>query len=112
MRLARAAGARFGQLAGVAAPEIREDRLVVEQAQYGGAYARETESARAAAAAVREAGGPPLEGTYSGKALAAALARARLAPEKRALFWLTFDGRWLGEEAGARDRDIADQVAR
>jgi D-cysteine desulfhydrase len=112
MRLARRTAALLARVTGTGAPRLDPGRLEIEQGEYGGAYARETESARAAAAAVREAGGPPLEGTYSGKALAAALARARLAPEKRALFWLTFDGRWLGEEAGARDRDIADQVAR
>jgi D-cysteine desulfhydrase len=96
MRLARAAAARFGELAGVAAPEIREDRLIVEQAQYGGAYARETDASRAALELVRAARGPSLEGTYSAKALAAALAHARTSPEERVLFWLTFDGRWLG----------------
>ena len=95
MRLARAAAARFGELAGVAAPEIDYERLVVEQAQYGGAYARETDASRAALALVRAAGGPSLEGTYSAKALAAALARARTTPDERILFWLTFDGRWL-----------------
>ena len=95
MRLARAAAARFSELAGVAAPEIDYERLVVEQAQYGGAYARETDASRAALALVRAAGGPSLEGTYSAKALAAALARARTTPDERILFWLTFDGRWL-----------------
>ena len=95
MRLARAAAARFSELAGVAAPEIDYERLVVEQAQYGGAYARETDASRAALALVRVAGGPSLEGTYSAKALAAALARARTTPDERILFWLTFDGRWL-----------------
>ena len=95
MRLARAAAARFGELAGVTAPEIREDRLIVEQAQYGGAYARETDASRTAVALVRAAGGPSLEGTYSAKALAAALTHARTSPNERVLFWLTFDGRWL-----------------
>jgi len=96
MRLARATAARFGELAGVAAPEILEERLVVEQAQYGGAYARETDASRTAVALLRAAGGPSIEGTYSAKALAAALTYARTAPNERVLFWLTFDGRWLG----------------
>jgi len=95
MRLARAAAARFGSLAGVATPRIGEDRLVIEQAQYGGAYARETDASRAALALVRAAGGPSLEGTYSAKALAAALTHAQTSPAERVLFWLTFDGRWL-----------------
>ena len=84
-----------GRLAGVAAPEIREDRLVVEQAQYGGAYARETDASRTALTLLRAAGGPSLEGTYSAKALAAALTHARRSPSERVLFWLTSDGRWL-----------------
>ena len=41
-------------------------------------------------------GGPSLESTYSAKALAAALTHARTSPDERVLFWLTFDGRWLG----------------
>ena len=97
MRLARAAAARFSDLAGVPAPEIRDDRLVVEQAQYGGAYARETDASRAALALVRASGGPSLEGPYSAKALAAALTHARSSSHERVLFWLTFDGRWLDE---------------
>jgi D-cysteine desulfhydrase len=95
IRLARAAAKRFSALAGVAAPEIREERLVIEHAQYGGAYARETDASQAALALVRAAGGPSLDGTYSAKALAAALAHARTSPDERVLFWLTFDGRWL-----------------
>ena len=44
MRLARAAAARFGALAGFAPPVLREDRLVIEKTQYGGGYARETDA--------------------------------------------------------------------
>lgn len=95
MRLARAAAARFGALAGVAPPILNEDRLVLESAHYGGAYARETDATREVTALVRAAGGPSLEGTYSAKALAATLAHARASPDERVLFWLTFDGRWL-----------------
>jgi 1-aminocyclopropane-1-carboxylate deaminase/D-cysteine desulfhydrase-like pyridoxal-dependent ACC family enzyme len=96
MRLARAAASRFGRLAGVAAPLLHEDRLVLEQAQYGGAYARETRASREALSLMRAMGGPSLESTYSAKALAAALTHARTSPDERVLFWLTFDGRWLG----------------
>jgi D-cysteine desulfhydrase len=112
MWLARRTAALLGRLSRTDAPRLEPGRLEIEPGEYGGAYARETESARAAAAAVRAAGGPPLEGTYSGKALAAALARARRMPDQRVLFWLTFDGRWLGEEAGARDPGEAEHVAR
>jgi D-cysteine desulfhydrase len=111
-RLARRTAALLARLSGTELPRLDPGRLVIEQSQYGGAYARETESAREAAAEVRAAGGPPLEATYSGKALAAALARARRAPGERVLFWLTFDGRWVGEESAAPDAGVVDHVAR
>jgi D-cysteine desulfhydrase len=111
-RLAKRAAALLARLTGTQPARLDPARLTIEQREYGGAYARETDSARSAAAEVRAIGGPPLEGTYSGKALAAALARARGAPSERVLFWLTFDGRWLGEESGARDQEAADRVAR
>jgi 1-aminocyclopropane-1-carboxylate deaminase/D-cysteine desulfhydrase-like pyridoxal-dependent ACC family enzyme len=99
LRLARSAASLFGRLAGVDAPRIDDDRLVIDEQQYGGAYARETDASREAEALAREMGGPALEGTYSAKALAAALAYAQRTPDERVLFWLTFDGRWLGEGA-------------
>jgi hypothetical protein len=60
-------------------------------------------TARELASFVRERGGPVLDGTYSAKALAAALAHARRAPDERVLFWLTFDGRWLDAPGGAAE---------
>jgi D-cysteine desulfhydrase len=96
MRLARGAAKRFAELAGVEPPVLDESRLVIEDAQYGGAYARETDATREVSTLVRDVGGPSVEGTYSAKALAAALAHARSSPDERVLFWLTFDGRWLG----------------
>lgn len=111
-RLARRTAALLARLSGTEPLRLDPGRLSIEQSEYGGAYARETESARDAAAAVRAIGGPPLEGTYSGKALAAALARARGARGERILFWLTFDGRWLGEQSAARDVGAGDRVAR
>ncbi|MEO6525339.1 MAG: pyridoxal-phosphate dependent enzyme [Gemmatimonadaceae bacterium] len=95
LRLARQSAALFGRLADVAPPAIDDARFVVEEEQYGGAYARETRSSLGARQLVSEMGGPALEGTYSAKTLAAALAHARSAPAERVLFWLTFDGRWL-----------------
>lgn len=99
LRLARHAASLFSRLADVAPPSIDGSRFVVEEAQYGGAYARETDASRATAWLVRETGGPALEGTYSAKALAAAIEHARRAPDERVLFWLTFDGRWLAPDA-------------
>jgi hypothetical protein len=37
-----------------------------------------------------------LEPTYSAKAFAVAVHRAQRLPRERVIFWLTFDGRWLG----------------
>jgi D-cysteine desulfhydrase len=81
--------------AGVALPAVDYRRLLVQRDAYGGAYGRPTAEADEAAGALRAAGGPRLDGTYSAKAFGVALARARSSPEERVLFWLTFDGRWL-----------------
>jgi len=102
LALARRAAALFAQRAQVAAPTIDERRFAIEETQYGGAYARETHAGRTSAALVLAREGPALEGTYSAKALAAALALARTAPQERVLYWLTFDGRWLDTSALGR----------
>lgn len=57
---------------------------------YGGAYGRPTAAGTAAANWLRSAGGPPVDATYSAKALAAVLADW---PAEGLVFWLTFDGR-------------------
>jgi 1-aminocyclopropane-1-carboxylate deaminase/D-cysteine desulfhydrase-like pyridoxal-dependent ACC family enzyme len=102
LRLARRTARLFGKLAGVAPPQIDETRFAIDGEHYGGAYARELDAARELADFVKRGGGPVLDGTYSAKALAAALAHARRAPAERVLFWLTFDGRWLSarDDAG------------
>ena len=95
MRLARQSRMLLAHLAGESLPELDASRLVIEQEAYGGAYGRESEDARTAAALLRISGGPRLDGTYSAKAFGHALARARRTPDDGVLFWLTFDGRWL-----------------
>ena len=108
LALARRTAALFGERAGVNPPLIDATRLAIEDAQYGGAYARETRASRSSAALVLASEGLALEGTYSAKALAAALAHARTAPDERVLFWLTFDGRWLDTDAvGRRDSGVS-----
>jgi hypothetical protein len=102
LRLARRAAALFAERAGVPAPGIDDARFTIEQQQYGGAYARETRASRTSQELVLARDGPVLEGTYSAKALAAALAHARAAPAERVLYWLTFDGRWLDTGAIGR----------
>lgn len=103
--LARRTRALLSRLAGVAVPRLDPGRLEIEQRAYGGAYGRESAAARSAARALLDAGGPPLEATYSAKAFGVALERARRAPDGRILFWLTFDGRWL-----ARGNDVPPET--
>ena len=95
MRLANRTRALLASLAGEPIPALEPSLFEIEHSAFGGAYGRETDAARRAATLLHDAGGPLLEGTYSAKAFAAALARARRSPDERVLFWLTFDGRWL-----------------
>ena len=95
LRLARRARSLLESLASVSLPPLDDSLLIIEHGAFGGAYGRETPQARHAADLLREAGGPPLDGTYSAKAFAVALERAQRSPDERVLFWLTFDGRWL-----------------
>jgi 1-aminocyclopropane-1-carboxylate deaminase len=95
MRLARQGRALLARLSGEEIPALDPGRLEIATDAYGGAYGRETDSARNAAHALRATGGPALDGTYSAKAFGHALGRARGAPGDSVLFWLTFDGRWL-----------------
>lgn len=95
LRLAQRTCDLLASLTGEPMPALDRTRLEIEHSGFGGAYGRETDAARQAARQLLDAGGPPLEGTYSGKAFAVALARAGRAPDERVLFWLTFDGRWL-----------------
>jgi D-cysteine desulfhydrase len=114
LRLANGTRDLLSHLAGVSLPRIDTRQLEVEHGAYGGAYGRETAGARAAMDAWREAGGPRLEPTYSAKALAVAIDRARRSPDERVLFWLTFDGRWLetGDHAPAALRPSPSPSAR
>jgi D-cysteine desulfhydrase len=110
LALARRTAALFGERAGIAAPVIDESRFALEETQYGGAYAREMRASRTSQELVLAREGPALEGTYSAKALAAALAHARAAPAERVLYWLTFDGRWLDTGAIGRRSDAHRQA--
>lgn len=77
---------------GTKLPRVRAEMITVNHDTYGGAYGRETETARAAAAQLRTVSSVALDGTYSAKAFALALELARGGPT---LFWLTFDSRTL-----------------
>jgi 1-aminocyclopropane-1-carboxylate deaminase/D-cysteine desulfhydrase-like pyridoxal-dependent ACC family enzyme len=95
LRLARRTHALLARLAGTSLPPVDARALMIDEQAYGGAYGRETMKARRAADALRDAGGPRLDPTYSAKTFAVALDLARQSPDERVLFWLTFDGRWL-----------------
>jgi D-cysteine desulfhydrase len=105
LRLARRTRRLVMQLTGERIPEVDGSRLEMDPAGYGGAYARVTPEGTSAAALLRDAGGPRLDGTYSAKAFARALERVRGKPDESLLFWLTFDGRWLGE-SDAEPNDV------
>ena len=110
--LARRAAALFGERAEVPPPTIDPGRFTIEETQYGGAYARETRASRTSAELVLARDGPALEGTYSAKALAAALTHARAASHERVLYWLTFDGRWLDDATARRSSGSYREVTR
>jgi D-cysteine desulfhydrase len=94
LRLAARAARLIEQLAqGAKVPHVSPDRVHVAEGYFGGAYARETDEGRAAAARFHDGHRPTtLEPTYTAKAFAAALAACDGEPT---LFWLTFDSRWM-----------------
>lgn len=67
-------------------------RLEIIHSAYGGGYGRVLRGADASALLLTNAIGTRLDGTYSAKAFAAALALA-MGVAGTTLFWLTFDGR-------------------
>ena len=97
LRLARRTHALVQRHVPFRLPAIDPLLLEIDHGAFGGAYGRETLTARAAAELLRLSGGPRLDPTYSAKAFAVALARAKSAPDGSLLFWLTFDGRWLDQ---------------
>jgi D-cysteine desulfhydrase len=92
MRLARQTARLIERTTGDRIARARPERLEIAHDMYGGAYGREVDAARAAAARLRDATGIALDATYSAKAFAVALDRAAREPT---LFWLTFDPRLL-----------------
>lgn len=108
LRLARATRALVASVAGERVPGIDASRLVIHHGAFGGAYGRETPEATAAARLLRDAGGPSLDPTYSAKAFAVALARAHPLPDNQVLFWLTFDARWLADDASPAETATAN----
>ena len=87
--------ARFIELGtGMKLPRPDPSRIVVDRAQYGGAYGRATTAGSDAARWLLDAAGIATDATYSAKAFASAMAHA--AGERSTgptLFWLTYDAR-------------------
>jgi D-cysteine desulfhydrase len=92
LRLARRAAALIEQTTRAKLPSVSPDAVQVAHEAYGGAYGRETPTARTASTLLTDATGVRLDATYSAKAFEVAL---RLASRERVLFWLTFDARLL-----------------
>jgi 1-aminocyclopropane-1-carboxylate deaminase/D-cysteine desulfhydrase-like pyridoxal-dependent ACC family enzyme len=91
-RLAHRTAKLIARVAGVPIPRVPPNGLSVLHDAYGGAYGRETDAARRAAAELRTVTSIDLDMTYSAKAFACAL---EIAARERTLFWLTFDSRTL-----------------
>lgn len=92
-RLTRRTARLLERLTGERMPRPVPVRVV--HAWYGGAYGRPLAAGTTAARLFADRLKVALEGTYSGKAAAAALALA--AEPGPTLFWLTFDGRMLAD---------------
>jgi D-cysteine desulfhydrase len=92
LRLANRTAQLIERLTGASLPRIPSTALTVIHESYGGAYGRETDSGRHAAAQLRTVSSIELDGTYSAKAFACALDAAT---RDVTLFWLTFDSRTL-----------------
>jgi D-cysteine desulfhydrase len=92
LRLAARTARLIERITGASVPRVRRSDVTIVHEAYGGAYGRETERARIAAARLREDSGISLDPTYSAKAFGVALELASRGPT---LFWLTFDSRIL-----------------
>lgn len=90
--LARRSARLIASLGGPSRSALPDDAITIVHDFYGGAYGRQTDAGRRASERFREATGFALDATYSAKAFAVALDRARREPT---LFWLTFDPRML-----------------
>jgi len=73
-------------------PLLHARDIRIDASQFGGAYGRETEAATEALSRFEHAARIRLDRTYSAKAAASAIARAREAGGPT-LFWMTFDSR-------------------
>ncbi len=96
MERARAMRQGIGELlreCGIALPEWDTRRFSLREEFFGGEYARHTPDSAAAVREAWERWGLRLEGTYTGKAMAALLrdARAGELREKRVVFWNTYN---------------------
>ena len=96
LRLGNAAAALIERITGERIPRIMRSDVLVEHSFYGGAYGRPLDvPPEVGEVAIRA--GLRLDDTYSRKAFAAALRQRN----HLTLFWLTFDGRLLGESVSA-----------
>jgi D-cysteine desulfhydrase len=92
LNLAHRTARLIEHLTGESVPRVRRRDITIAHDTYGGAYGRETEAAKMAAARLQATAAISLDPTYSAKAFALALDLASRGPT---LFWLTFDSRIL-----------------
>lgn len=92
LNLAHRTARLIEQLTGESVPRVGRRDITIAHDTYGGAYGRETEAAKMAAARLQATAAISLDATYSAKAFALALDLASRGPT---LFWLTFDSRIL-----------------
>jgi D-cysteine desulfhydrase len=95
LQLARATARLIATRTGERIPAPTARHVTVTGEAYGGAYGRPSRPGMDAAAVIRHQTGLVLDATYSAKAFAAARALAARTGSPT-LFWLTFDGRWMG----------------
>jgi D-cysteine desulfhydrase len=90
------------RLTSVAIPRPAPRHIQIVHDYFGGAYGRVTPAGAEVARLCERETGIGIDPTYGAKALAAAVALAR-AHGGTTLFWLSFDGRWLGHQAHEPD---------
>ncbi|HEY4131148.1 MAG TPA: pyridoxal-phosphate dependent enzyme [Gemmatimonadaceae bacterium] len=96
-RLVNGTAKLIERLVGSKVKRPNDDAIQITHGEYGGAYGRETNSARMAAEHLDIAHSIRLDATYSAKAFAQTLTLANAASTAPGptLFWLTFDARTL-----------------
>jgi len=95
-RLIRRTAALIEHLTSERVPRPNREQVLIVHDYFGGAYGRVSAAGVHSALQCETQTGIAIDPTYGAKALAAAVAIAQ-AEGGTTLFWLSFDGRWLGQ---------------